>query len=244
VVEPNIQASKSFLVDDRAAVESSGGGFAAVLNSGTGPTDVGNDSKTGAIVSVGPVNILHRAVVTGSVLSASTVLVDSDATVTGTITANGMVSLPALPTLPVFPPPTLGALTVNSGTTKSPAPGSYTQAMVNGGTLILSAGDYFFQSLTINSGSIVRATATTSIFVKNNLVFNAPILGPAGPAVEPIFLGFAGANLSLNATFDGTLVAPAANVNFGTGSGLTFTGAFFGQTLQVMPGSVLVCAVE
>ena len=130
---------------------------------------------------------------------------------------------------------------VNSATERSLAAGSYAAVTVNGGTLLLAAGDYYFGSLVINSGSIVRALPTTRIFVRDTLVFNAPIRATTGTAVQPIFLGFAGNKIDFNAQFDGTLVAPAASVGFGTGAGLRFTGSFFGRALEVNPASALIC---
>jgi hypothetical protein len=245
VVGSTIQASQSFLVDDRGQVQNATGGFGAILNSGVGSTRLGQDGRSGAILSKGPVTIQHRSIVSGNVVSGSTVTKDSDATVNGTITTNGTVVLPALPTLPAFPAPMAGGFTVNSGVTLSRPPGSYSAATVlNGGTLILAAGDYFFQSLTINASSTVRATPTTRIFTRDTLIFNAPIRGTSGTALQAIFLGFAGANLSLTAQFNGTLVAPNANVIFGTGAGVTYRGSFFGRILEVTPGSTLVCSVN
>ncbi|HVV52135.1 MAG TPA: kelch repeat-containing protein [Polyangia bacterium] len=235
------ESGLSFLVDDRAQVQNGTGGPGAVNNNGTGSTRLSPDSRTGAITSRAAVTIQHRSVVTGNVVSASTVTKDSDATVTGTITANGTVNLPPLPTLPAFPPPTAGSFTVNSGTV-SKAPGSYVSGTVNGGTLVLAAGDYFFQSFTINSGAVVRATPTTRIFVQSSLAFNASILASSGTSVQPIFLGYAGSNsVSLGARFDGTLVAPNASVVFGAGPALTFSGSFFARTIEVAAGSTLAC---
>jgi len=245
VVGVNMQASQSFLVDDRAQVQNSGGGFAAVLNSGTGLTQIGNDSRSGGVLSVGNVRVLHRAVVNGGATSAGTVFKESDGTITGAITQNASVVLPPLPVLPAFPAPTAGSFTVNSGQTQTHAPGSYQSGTVNGGTLILAAGDYFFRSLTINSGSTVRVRPTTRIFVRDTLGFGASLLAAAGTAVQPIFLGYAGtADLGMLARFDGTLVAPNATVRFGTGAGLTFTGSFFAKVLEVTPASTLVCRVN
>ena len=59
--------------------------------------------------------------------------------------------------------------------------------------------------------------------------------------MQAIFLGFGGATLTFDAVFNGTLVAPNATVFFGTGAGLTFTGAFYGRSLEVRPASTLVC---
>jgi hypothetical protein len=241
-VGAGIEASQSFLLDDRSTIKTPGGGFAAVLNAGSGQTKIGQDVRSGGVVSVGPVAVQHRAIVNGSVVSASTITKDSDATITGTSTQFASVLLPALPTLPAFPTPTLGSFTVNSGT-QSHGPGSYTSGTVNGGTLVLSAGDYFFQSLTINANVTVRVQPTTRIFVRNTLVFQSPLLAASGSTVQRITLGFAGTTtLSMLATFNGTLIAPTASVIFGTDTSLTFTGSFFARTLEVNPGNNLVCS--
>jgi hypothetical protein len=243
VVGTVIEAGQSFLVDDRGRVLNAGGGFGAVLNAGTGTTRIGQDTRTGAVLSRGPVIVQHRAMVNGNVVSASTVTRDADANIGGTVTQNGTVVLPPLPTLPAFPAPTLGSFTVNSGT-QAHGPGSYVAGTVNGGTLVLAAGDYFFDSLTINAGTIVRATPTTRVFVRDTLVFNSSVRATVGTAIQAITLGFAGANLSLFAAFNGTLIAPNADVLFGTGAGLTFTGSFFGRILEVTPASTLVCSAS
>lgn len=238
-----IQASQSFLVDDRAQIRNAGSGFASVLNSGSGATRIGNDGRSGSILSVGAVTVQHRATVTGDVTSASTIFKDGDATITGISTQLASVVLPPLPPLPGFPAPTLGTFTVNAGTTQTRGPGSYQAGTVNGGTLILQAGDYFFQSLTLNSSSIIRVQPTTRIFVRDTLIFNAPFLTAAGAGIQRITLGYAGANpLSMLAVFNGTLIAPNAAVNFGTGSGLVFTGSFFARIIEVNPASQLVCS--
>ena len=233
------EAGLSFLVDTGAHVQDGSGGPGDVNNNGTGTTVISPNATTGNITSKAAVTIQHRSVVTGNVVSSSTVTKDSDATVTGTITANGTVTLPALPTLPSFPPPTLGSFTVNSGTL-SRGPGSYVSGQVSGGTLVLSSGDYFFQSFTINAGGTVRATPTTRIFVQNALNFNASILASTGSSVQPIELGYAGtSNITLTARFDGTLIAPSAAVTLGTGSPLTFSGSFFAKTIEVAGSSTL-----
>jgi len=124
------------------------------------------------------------------------------------------------------------------------SPGSYSSVtIINGGTLILKAGDYYFQSLTINSGAILRVTPTTRVFVQNALTFNSPFLASSGSTVQPIFLGFAGTSVNLYAVFNGTLVAPNASVKFGSGTALTFTGSFFGRQFELTPGSALVCGI-
>ncbi len=241
VVAPAIETSRSFLVDDRAQLTASGGGFAAILNAGSGTTRVGQKCTTGGIVSQSAVTVQHGSTVNGNIVTGGKANVDTDATVTGTRTENAAVQLPALPVLPAFPAPTKGTFTVNSGS-QTFGPGSYTSGTVNGGTLTLLAGDYFFQSLTINANTTVRVAPTTRIFVRNTLALSSPFRG-SGSAAQSITLGFAGSTtLNLTSVFNGTLIAPNATVNFGSGSGLTYTGSFFGAAFEVEPGSTLVCA--
>ncbi len=246
VVGSTIQASHGFLVDDRARVATSSGGDGAVLNSGTGATTLGNDTRSGDIVSVGPVSVGHRAVVDGSVVSASTLGVETDATVQGTETAFGSVVLPALPALPPFPAPG-ASITVNPSNPPSAtnlSPGSYGAVLVNsGGTLNLGDGDYFMRSMTVNAAATVHVTGGTRVFVRDAMGFQSPFRS-AGGTVQPTFLGFAGTNLSLQAPFDGTLVAPDAFVSFGTGSGTSFVGSFYASTIEVTNGSTLICTGE
>lgn len=237
-VGSTIQAGESFLLHDRARVLTVTDEGAAVLNSGSGQTRIGNDALSGDVMSVGPVQVLHRAVVQGNVVSATSVFVETDADVTGT-TAVAPVALPGLPPLPAFPAPTGGSFTVNSGVA-NPAPGSYASGTLNGGTLILDAGDYFFDDLTLNSGTTLRAAPGTRVFVENSLAFRSAFLTPGG-AIQPIFLGFAGNQVVIEAPLDGTLVAPNARVELGVGSGLTFTGSFFARIIEVRPDSRLVC---
>jgi hypothetical protein len=240
VAQPGCQASESFLVGDRATVTTPDD-TSAVNNSGSGITRVGHDALTETVLSVGAVDIRDRATVNGDITSEGSITVSSSATVTGTQTPFGTVDLPAPPSLPAFPPPSGGNLFVNPGPPVTLAPGSRPAVTVNsGGTLILQAGDYFFQSLTVNSAATIQVTPDTRVFVQNSLALRAPFRA-AGGAVQPILLGFAGNDVTLESTFDGTLIAPNARVTFGIGSGLVFTGSFFARIIEVRPDSDLVC---
>jgi Cellulose binding domain len=234
------EASRGFVVGDRGQVSTPGGGF-AVLNAGTGQTQIGRDAHTDGILSVGPVQILDRALVSGDVVSAGTITLSPTATVTGTQTPGGVVSLPPLPALPVFPPPSGSDIFVNSGPTRNLAPGSYPSLTVNsGGSLRLASGTYFFVNLTVNSSSRVEVAADTRVLVKTALAYRTSFVN-ASSSVQSIFMGFAGTDATLEAVFNGTLVAPNAHVAFGVAAGLPYTGTFFAQSLEVRPGSSLLC---
>ena len=239
VVGGGIETSQSFLVDDRAAVRATGGAPAAVLNAGTGATRIGNDAVTGSILSAGAVTVLDRAHV-GSITSTSSVTVASTAVVGGPITQFTPVTLPALPVLPTFPAAQPG-FTLAAGQTRTLAPGSYASVTLNSqSTLILAAGDYFFRDLTINAAVAVRVTATTRVFVQNTMAYRSSFKNASGQ-VQAITLGFKGTGATLEAAFDGTLIAPNAKVFFGVDTVLTFNGSFFGKIFEVRPQSVLVC---
>ncbi|HET6148545.1 MAG TPA: hypothetical protein VFH68_13510 [Polyangia bacterium] len=245
VVQATIQASDSFLVDDRAAVlDAATGAGAGLFNSGPGQTRVGFDARSGGILSVGPVQISDRATVSGPVISAGALDISRVASIAGAGAALAQVALPPMPALPAFPAVTGGNVTVNSGNRRALAAGSFgTVTVSSGGTLILGAGAFFFQNLTMNSGAAARVTPTTRIFVRNSFTAHSSFLASAGTAVQPIFFGFAGNTLGFDAVFNGTLVAPNASVVFGTGTGLTFTGAFYARSLEVRPQGVLACRV-
>jgi hypothetical protein len=240
VVGAGIEAGQSFLVDDRGSVRTSvNGPGAAVLNAGAGLTRIGNDALSGGIISVGHVDVLDRARV-GSITSASTITVSPSAIVGGPVVPLASVALPALPGLPTFPPAGPN-ITLNSGQSLAPGPGSFGTVNLNSGsTLTLAAGDYFFRSLTINSAVTVRVSAATRVFVLNTMALRSSFTLPGGQ-LQAITLGFGGATLTLEAPFNGTLIAPNASVAFGAGSGIAFSGSFFGRTLEVRPLSTLIC---
>ncbi len=122
-VSPAIQATQSFLVDDRASILNSPSGFGNVVNVGTGITQIGSHAVTGGIESVGAVDILHHAQVHGNVLSESTITTESGSIVSGTITPDGSVVLPIAMGVAAPPPPIDGSLTVDAHTSRSIAPG-------------------------------------------------------------------------------------------------------------------------
>jgi hypothetical protein len=239
-ISPKIEAKTSFLVLDRSHVSLASGDGAGVLNAGTGETRLSYDATSAGILSVGPVNLLDRAV-SGDITSHGAIDVPSTASA-GVLHPFAPVSLPALGTLPSFPAPTGGSFDVNSSNSRTIAAGSYGTVNVNsGGTLIVGAGTYYFDTLNIQSNSVVRVAATTRVYVKNGFTFRSSFKLANG-SVPPIYLGLAtSGNVVLEARYDGTLLAPNAYVSFGVGVGMKFTGSFFARVLEVRPDTTLVC---
>ena len=241
-VGPHIQANGNFLVDNSAFIKDATGGPGQMLNSGNGETQLGVASTSGSITSVASVSLENNARVTGNVITAGTISLQSGATISGTRTQHASVVLPALPTLPTFPPPVGPNITVNSGT-QTLTPGSYPTVTLNSGaTLIMTAGDFFIQNFFINSSVNVRlqVTPNTRVFVQNQFAFRSPFVNSSG-VLQPILLGFAGTSLTVETTFNGTLLAPNGSVTFGISSGVNYHGAFFAQNIEVRPDSALFC---
>ena len=240
VVGGGFETSRSFIVDDRASVRTSGGTPAAVLNAGTGATSIGNDAISGSILSVGSVTVLDRAHV-GGITSGGSVTVSSTAVVGGPIIRQStQIVLPALPTLPSFPTAQAG-FTLNSGSSRTLQPGSYGAVVLNAGsTLVLLDGDYFFHDLTVNATVTLRATSKTRVFVQATMAYRSSITNTSGQ-LQAITLGFVGTAVTLEAPLNGTLIAPNASVTFGVDTALTFSGTFFGKTFEVRPQSILNC---
>ena len=106
----------------------------------------------------------------------------------------------------------------------------------------MTAGDFFIQNFFINSSVNVRlqVTPNTRVFIQNQFAFRSPFLNSSG-TLQPILLGFAGSSLTVETTFNGTLLAPNGSVTFGIGSGISYHGAFFAKNIEVRPASTLFC---
>ena len=270
-----IQAGGSFTLGDRARLRDSlndvdnvpAGTFqgrAVLLNSGTGIATVSADARAGGIRSLGSVaagvdvNLLVRAIIQGSVVTRGTIATagPGDApTITGLLLPNTPVVLPNLPSLPTFPTSFAMLNPINSGAQVNLAPGAYQSLSVaSGGTVVLSAGQYFFQN--INVQGLVRAPAAVMtagqpsagprVYVQSSFALLNPIrvTNPAdNTTVQTAFIGLAtSGSATLQVPFNGTLVAPNTSVTVGTGGGVTFTGAIYGRALGLSNDSRLVCS--
>jgi hypothetical protein len=244
VVQPGILTKGQFLLRDRAQVQVVSGGPGGVGNAGSTLTEAGNDTRLGDIVSVARVLLRDRVTVQGAIRSASTITLGNGDVISGPIVPSTPVTLPPVPDLTgvVFPPPTGGNRTFNTTTTL--APGSYGSVTLNSPARVsLSAGSYFFQQLTLNSGAslVIPAAGVVKLFVSGGLAYRSQVIHSGGQAAQ-IFLGYNGtASPVLEAQFQGTLIAPRATVSMGTASARQFRGRFFARGLEIRPDARIVC---
>jgi hypothetical protein len=188
-----------------------------------------------SIWSVGPVSLLDRTIVAGDVHSGGSISAINGAAINGTRTPNTPVQTRTVTISVNFPINTAQPVNVNTDIGIL-APGSYPSHTFNtGGAVTLRAGTYFFEALAFNTGATMRIDSSGGpvlVNVRTTLGFQRATETSAGGSLSQLrIVCFGGGTIFMEANFTGTVVAPAAMINF-QGSNVTFTGGFFGQSIQ------------
>jgi hypothetical protein len=190
-----------------------------------------------SIWSVGPVSLRDRTSVAGNVTSGGAVTPINGAVVHGTTTQNTTVQTRTV-TISVSFPSSSNNQTVATDLGNL-APGAYgTFTFNSGGAATFSAGTYFFQGLSFNSGSTMRINSSGGsifIYVMSTLAFQRgtqTLVGGNANALRIVCFG--AGTVFMQMAFTGTVVAPLATINF-QGSSITYSGAFFGNSITGGP---------
>jgi hypothetical protein len=202
-----------------------------------GDTYLGSNTRVGgSLDSGGDVYIDAGGVhVTGDVTAAGEVH-DSGATVDGTTTAYGSPSTFPGVAMPHAPSFTAGGDDVTDG--GDLAPGSYGDVFVpEDGTLGLRRGNYFFETLDMDSGATLDADLSggvVGIYVLGPISIGDDLLmslanGTADHVYTQTNEGFA---MGSGGNWSGTIYAPYDVVSIG--SGCSVTGALYGQGVSVL----------
>jgi hypothetical protein len=232
--------SNSVRVSDGVRVVSATAADGQTSSAGPVTTEIGSDAAVRSITSVAPAFIRSRARVDGFVRSGGTVTVQSPVVVTGGITQNAVVTpVQRISWTVTFPAPG-AAVRVGPDQRRVLAPGAYGAVTVSSrATLALSAGSYFFDSLTTEPQSVLSINATGGpvfVYVAGNVLWRATTAFAAGSGPANFLMGVVSANgLSLETAFAGTLVAPNAGLRLAptpTGSS-GHRGQFFARDIQV-----------
>jgi hypothetical protein len=248
-VRPAIETSQSFALEEKSRVVlATSGGFAMLGNTGSGSADVQSEVQTGSVLSQGPVTLEDGVVVHGDVESGSTVRANPAATVTGQITSNASFVLPPGRDLSgvVFPAANSGAIDVDRHQSQTPAPGAYsTVDVAREGTLFLTAGTYFFESLHLHEGSRVnldQSAGPVRVYVHQSMTYKGQIASIAGNPGDFV-LGYAGSRpLGIHTRFlGGTLIAPNAPVSISSREHEAFTGEISAESIHLEEHRTLVC---
>jgi hypothetical protein len=224
-------------INDRARILTLKGGYAAVLNLGTGETNLGVDSRTGTVLSKGAVRLRDRARVEGFVQSAASVTVDTP--------SQSPIASGKIPNLAfeigrnnwAVSLPTPGSnLTGNSGAVLSPLPGSFGSVVVNSGaTLTLKSGRYFMTSLSLQTGSELRLdkrSGPIQVYVANSLTYRARMTDLGGEVGDFLIAVLGTTEVPLEQAFIGSLYVPNAKLTLATIAG-SYVGQFLGKNVEV-----------
>lgn len=253
---------------DAAPISPSIGAFAVYatealeMNAGSLITgcNVGVEKSTGPFLGGGAAAYFNSgaSIQSSQTLYASSVYLNSGASLgpidTSKVTGNsgsthGAVSaFPTMPAPPTPPPATAGttAVTLNSGASRTLAPGAYAGVTVNSSAkLTLSGGTYVFSSLTLNSGATLAVTAATTLSVTGPASFNSgsyagPAAGSALTAKSLVMYFETSSGIALNsgAQVQALVVATNALVTVNTSK---FTGALSAAQVVMNSGATVTC---
>jgi hypothetical protein len=231
-------------VQDRVRLVNRGGGAGRIGNRGGSSTQVGVASRVGDIASVARVLLRDRAVVNGELVTGGLLERQSGVVITGAVLENQTVILPSLtPFLASFPP-LMNDVTVERGPVVILAPGAYRNVTVKcGARLRLSAGTYFFGSLTMEPDSTIKLDKTAGeilIRIKSSFVYRGQFVDLAAAFAGAIVVYHGDRTVTLERRFEGTLIAPRAKLDIEKVKG-GHEGAFFARDLLVRSHAQLTC---
>jgi serine protease len=237
--DESVAAGRNLAILDRARVQEPTGVLAPVANAATttgGVTQLGNDARSGTILSQPAVTLGDRSRVEGNVQSGGAITPGSQSVVTGTSTANTAIAFDPWSWTVNFPAASQNIIVPQAGSTTI-APGSFENVTINNlGTLRLSTGTYYLNSFDLEpQAKVVVDTVAGPVFiyVRTGFIWRGAI-NFTGPT-DRLLVGYAGADsIALETPFTGTFVAPDATVRLAVGA-TSHTGAFFSKNLQLDP---------
>jgi hypothetical protein len=215
------------------------GTFAVVSNAGSGGSLIDVAINTGTVWSVGALDLRDNVRVNGDAHSAGAITLGNGTTVTGTRTANTAISTSTV-TINVTFPASTDDRTVTDGNDLSLAPGSYRNVSVNTGGLVLRAGTYFFNSLTLNSGTrfkIDTSAGSVFVYIQAAFIYSSTQSAVAGNLNALRIVCFATTDVAIQAAFTGTIVVPNATLRLQSNAPLS--GGFFGKGLFAQAGTTI-----
>jgi hypothetical protein len=222
---PGIIATQQLKLNDRARVASmrwSNCGYAtpcdAPVEAGPGGANLGVQSTTGSVYSVGPVVLRgYNRINLGDVVSGAEVTVTGSAPAIsyGTIQPHTTFQSHNLSNFaPVFPATRSPINPIPPDFITSINPGSYQWLTINARAYVwLYSGDYYFDGFQTEPTSVVRfatAQGPVRIFVKSSFMHKGKFEGDP----ESILVGYTGSNwINLEGKMLGTLIAPNGYLN-------------------------------
>jgi hypothetical protein len=180
--------------------------------------------------------------VSGAVISPAKPNVSKNGASIGSYINETPIAVP----LPALPPASKATnpVVVSVGQTKPLAPGSYGAVTIyTDGKLLLSAGDYAFDSLDLepNAHLVLNKTAGAIRVVVNKNIILRGVYDHTPSSATGFVLGYLGTDIIyVESAFRGTLVAPAGTINHRALNGGHSEGEFFGKNVTTEAGAMVV----
>jgi hypothetical protein len=244
VTRPVLYANGAISIADRVAIRAAGGLFGTVDNSGSGEVDLGVESTTGDVLSVGRVFMRNRSHVRGLIKTGAELVQQTDTTVDGTIEQFASFVLPTFPALSVAFPANAERIDLQPDQVRSIAPAAYADVAVKSrATLRLTAGTYYFEALTVEPSARIeldKSAGPVHVYVQKTLTHRGAFVHSNGSG-SGFTLDFAGtSSVYLEAAFEGIVRAPEATLVLGSSSPITFTGEFAARQFEVRPDATVL----
>jgi len=238
-----LNAEKQLTLQDDVRVAGYPGGFAPVASVGTQATTLGAAVQIGELFSVAKASIGAGSIVHGVARSSGTLTLAPGASATEGVSASVSMTPFVRESVSYTRPSATQPGIVARGTSVVAKPDlNYgTTSLGYGATLQLSAGDYHFDALTISRGGLIsidNSGGPVRVFVHGAFSYSGVIRENLPDVPNVLFVQTSCNPVTLAGPFSGTLVAPAASIvlkSVPTGH----TGAFFGATVKVEPGTTV-----
>ena len=237
VMQLALLGQQRLVIGDRAKIVKPGG-FAMTASMGGQTTKLGVEAKAGTIVSVPNVALADRSTVTGDVISGGTIARGNSVVVTGQ-SRTAVTLLPAkIFSWTVQFRASSTQVQLEPKASRTLAPGPYANVVVkNGATLTLTTGTYYFDSFDLDPNGkliVVNDTGPIVVYVRNSIIWHG-VLQYLGRAGDLMIVSTGATAFAVESSFDGTIVAPLADVRMGVGN-TPHSGALFARSVQIDPG--------
>lgn len=238
-IEPidSVVGSRDLLdISDRVSIRANGD--SAPISSAEGSVDLGVDTTVGSVWAAGDVTVANRSIVDGDAVAGGMTQIASDATVTGTRLSQENIPMFSYEWAVLVPEPS-GSVLLGPSEQRLLEPGSYGDVdLKSGASLYLRAGEYFFDSLVVEPNASLEFVTNEGDFVLYvaDKFINRGSLRGFGGSMPPLFVGYSGDEpVLLERAFDGTLIAPNAEIRLQPAPDGGHRGAFWGREVRIEP---------
>jgi|GEM_PF-3292442 len=230
-----LYSTQSLRIADAVQVKSADGVYAAAVNTGTSTLQVGAEGSTGTLLSGGPIVLNSRSTVNGNAQAGSTITVQDGVTITGRRLPNTPLGGLSKLRYSVQFPTAKSGLSLEPDRTATLSPGAYTSLIVKSRSVVrLGSGKYFMDQLQLEPQAVLELNTSAGpviLNVRQSLNFKGTIKNSGGAG--SFFLSYFGtAATSIEAPFNGTIVAPNAILRLAPVGSPGHRGSFYAKAID------------